>query len=111
MLIKEIIEIKILDMIKRQRSITNPKNWINTFVDLAVIVVHFIFFGGVGGRITLTRLLFYIILFYSLSYTIFFFSFRLLFMGSTIPLTILLQSLHQVNSWPHQVKELYQTMY
>ena len=49
MLIKEIIEIKILDMIKRQRSITNPKNWINTFVDLAVIVVHAFFFWGGGG--------------------------------------------------------------
>ena len=46
MLIKEIIEIKI---IKRQRSITNPKNWINTFVDLAVIVVHAFFLGGGGG--------------------------------------------------------------
>ena len=59
MLIKEIIEIKILDMIKRQRSITNPKNWINTFVDLAVIVVHAFFLGGGGGCGTITRLLFY----------------------------------------------------
>ena len=100
MLIKEIIEIKILDMIKRQRSITNPKNWINTFVDLAVIVVHAFFFWEGGGGVWHQHKAF-----------ILFYFFRLLFMGSTIPLTILLQSLHQVNSWPHQVKELYQTIY
>ena len=99
MLIKEIIEIKILDMIKRQRSITNAKNWINTFVDLAVIVVHAFFLGGGGG-----------VWHHHKAFILFYF-FRLLFMGSTIPLTILLQSLHQVNSWPHQVKELYQTIY
>ena len=81
------------------------------FVDLAVVVVHaFFFVGERGERITITRILFYVIYFTDY-HTLSFFSFRLIFMGSTIPLTILLQSLHQVNSWPHQVKELYQTMY
>ena len=62
MLIKEIIEIKILDMIKRQRSITNPKNWINTFVDLAVIVVHAFFFVCVWGGVLAPSQGFYFIL-------------------------------------------------
>ena len=63
MLIKEIIEIKILDMIKRQRSITNPKNWINTFVDLAVIVVHAFFFGRGGGVVAPSQGFYFILLF------------------------------------------------
>ena len=64
MLIKEIIEIKILDMIKRQRSITNPKNWINTFVDLAVIVAHaFFFWEGGGGGVAPSQGFYFILLF------------------------------------------------